>query len=88
MGASNAVSFSEFIRCAGPVSSQSAQHRATCGPAPYEPGMCLQNLQVCGVDMIIMGFGYAMLCLRWSLRACAARLRLDAEPGVSNGGEC
>ena len=41
-----------------------------------------------GVDMFIMGFGYAMLCLRWSLRACAARLRLDAEPGVSNGGEC
>ena len=41
-----------------------------------------------GVDMFIMGFGYAMLCLRWSLRACAARLRLDAGPGVSNGGGC
>jgi len=87
MGASDAVSFFVFIRRAGPRSSQSAQHRATWGPVSIRT-WDLGPLSRYGVDMFIMGFGYAMLCLRWSLRACAARLRLDAGPGVSNGGEC
>ena len=87
MGASDAFSFLLHSMRRTSVKSERAAP-SDLGPRIHKnlgPGT---SLQVCGVDMFIMGFGYAMLCLRWSLRACAARLRLDAGPGVSNGGEC
>ena len=85
MGASDAVS--DLLHSTRRTSVKSERATPSDLRSSLRTGTC-HCLQVYGVDMIIMGFGYAMLCLRWSLRACAARLRLDAEPGVSNGGEC
>ena len=75
-----------YIRCAEP---SQVRARGTERPAAQiHKNLGRVTASRYGVNMIFMGFGYVMVCLRWSLRACAARLRLDAEPGVSNGGEC
>ena len=84
MGASEQSAFFVYIRCAEP---SQVRARGTERPAAQiHKNLGRVTASRYGVNMIFMGFGYVMLCLRWSLRALVRRR--DAGPGVSNGGEC